>query len=100
MTDQQDDANPGHVGPGLRHSRISLATVSLYDCAFALVDSWTGFLVPQYLSGLPNANSQALYSLTVEEFTMPENSAQLIHFTLPPGNLENEIWQQLIQLDE
>ena len=91
MTRKQDDGNPDRRGPGFRHSRISLARVKLFDADLSLVDEWEGFLVPEYLDGLPNENSRWLYTLEIEGYPT---------LRLRSGNLKDAVWEALIQADE
>jgi len=98
VTRKQDDGNPDRRGPGFRHSRISLARVKLFDTDLSLVDEWEGFLVPEYLDGLPNVNARYTYKLEVEGITTPDDTALML-WQIPPGNLKDEVWQQLIWLD-
>lgn len=65
-----------------------LENVTLLDACGMLVDEWVGYLVPHYLGGLVNENSQWTYTLEFE--------CGLI-WSLPPGDLGDEVWRVLMQ---
>ena len=64
-----------------------LENVRLIDTAGAPVDDWTGYLLPAYLGGLPNENSQCCYTL---EFECG------LRWTLGPGDLGDRVWDALM----
>lgn len=64
-----------------------LETVTLVDCAQESVDDWTGYLVPAYISGFPNSNAAARYTLEFE--------CGLI-WILGVGDLKQRVWDALM----
>jgi hypothetical protein len=80
---------------------IGLAEIRLLDVNLAEVDTWTGFLVPQWIGGLPNVNSACPYYLQVEGMhdPRPGHPWNMLH-ALEAGDLEKEVWAALIRFDD
>lgn len=76
--------------PATPRHKFPLTQVTLIDAALALVDEWTGYLVPRYLSGLPNVDAGAPYRLIVDG----------VELLVAPGDLEVECWRALIAYDD
>jgi hypothetical protein len=64
-----------------------LETVKLIDPAEYPVDDWIGYLVPHYLGGLANQNSQCPFVL---EFECG------LRWLVKPGDLEQCVWDALV----
>jgi hypothetical protein len=64
-----------------------LENVRLIDTCGTVVDEWVGYLLPHYLGGLVNENSQCCYTLEFE--------CGFILY-LRPGDLGDVVWDALM----
>ncbi len=70
-----------------------MCTVRLYDHDHEQIDSWTGWLVPDYLHAVPNLNAAVPYRLEIAD----DLTTKVL---LPPGDLHDVIWHILNLYDQ
>lgn len=62
--------------------------VVLCDVDLREIDTWTGYMVPEWIGGLPNVNAACPYKLNID-------GGRLI-WIVPPGDLYERVWESLI----